>query len=68
MGVVDEAGRAVSFIQSLYHEFGCGAVLEKTGINWQNRGCSFSLDQFALNALAARQEAFSHAQSRRSRC
>jgi len=51
MGVVDEAGRAVSFIQSIYHEFGCGAVLEKSGINWQNRGCSFSLDQFALNAL-----------------
>jgi gamma-glutamyltranspeptidase/glutathione hydrolase len=51
MGVVDESGRAVSFIQSIYHEFGCGAVLEKTGINWQNRGCSFSLDQFALNAL-----------------
>jgi gamma-glutamyltranspeptidase/glutathione hydrolase len=51
LGVIDEAGRAVSFIQSIYHEFGCGAVLEKTGINWQNRGCSFSLDQFAINAL-----------------
>jgi gamma-glutamyltranspeptidase/glutathione hydrolase len=51
MGVIDEAGRAVSFIQSIYHEFGCGAVLAETGINWQNRGCSFSLDQFSLNAL-----------------
>ena len=51
MGVVDEAGRAVSFIQSIYHEFGCGAVLHDTGIVWQNRGCSFALDQFALNAL-----------------
>ncbi|HYC46111.1 MAG TPA: gamma-glutamyltransferase family protein [Burkholderiales bacterium] len=51
LGVVDEAGRAVSFIQSIYHEFGCGAVLDSTGINWQNRGCSFSLDQFAVNAL-----------------
>src|SRR5688500_9205773 len=51
MGVIDDAGRAVSFIQSIYHEFGCGAVLEGTGINWQNRGCSFSLDQFSLNAL-----------------
>ena len=51
MGVIDSEGRAVSFIQSIYHEFGCGAVLEKTGINWQNRGCSFSLDQFAVNAL-----------------
>jgi gamma-glutamyltranspeptidase/glutathione hydrolase len=51
MGVVDEAGRAVSFIQSIYHEFGCGAVLADTGIVWQNRGCSFSLDQFSINAL-----------------
>src|SRR5204863_4481129 len=51
IGVIDDEGRAVSFIQSIYHEFGCGAVLEKTGINWQNRGCSFSLDQFSINAL-----------------
>ncbi|MBI3045625.1 MAG: gamma-glutamyltransferase family protein [Betaproteobacteria bacterium] len=51
MGVVDGAGRAVSMIQSLYHEFGSGVVLEETGINWQNRGCSFSLDPAALNSL-----------------
>jgi len=51
MGVVDGAGRAVSMIQSLYHEFGAGVVLEETGINWQNRGCSFSLDPAALNSL-----------------
>jgi gamma-glutamyltranspeptidase/glutathione hydrolase len=51
MGVVDGAGRAVSVIQSLYHEFGSGVVLEETGINWQNRGCSFSLDPAALNSL-----------------
>jgi gamma-glutamyltranspeptidase/glutathione hydrolase len=41
----------VSFIQSLYHEFGAGIVLRESGINWQNRGCSFSLDANALNAL-----------------
>jgi gamma-glutamyltranspeptidase/glutathione hydrolase len=58
MGVIDDAGRAVSFIQSIYHEFGCGAVLGKTGINWQNRGCSFSLDQFAINALVPRKKPF----------
>ena len=58
MGVIDDAGRAVSFIQSIYHEFGCGAVLDKTGINWQNRGCSFSLDQFAINALMPRKKPF----------
>ena len=51
MGVVDGSGRAVSMIQSLYHEFGSGVVLEETGINWQNRGCSFSLDATALNSL-----------------
>ena len=51
MGVIDGEGRAVSFIQSLYHEFGSGVVLERSGINWQNRGCSFSLDADALNAL-----------------
>ena len=51
MGVVDGAGRAVSMIQSLYHEFGSGVVLPETGINWQNRGCGFSLDPSALNSL-----------------
>jgi gamma-glutamyltranspeptidase len=51
MGVIDEAGRAVSFIQSIYHEFGSGIVLPATGVNWQNRGCSFSLNPDALNAL-----------------
>ena len=51
LGVVDGTGRAVSMIQSLYHEFGSGVVLEETGINWQNRGSSFSLDPSALNHL-----------------
>lgn len=51
MGVIDAEGRAVSFIQSIYHEFGAGIVLPGSGVNWQNRGCSFSLDAAALNAL-----------------
>ena len=51
MGVVDGAGRAVSMIQSLYHEYGSGVVLGETGITWQNRGSSFSLDPAALNSL-----------------
>ena len=51
MGVADKAGRAVSYIQSIYHEFGSGVVLPRTGITWQNRGCSFSLNPKALNPL-----------------
>ena len=51
MGTIDAHGRAVSFIQSIYHEFGSGIVLPSTGVNWQNRGCSFSLDPAALNCL-----------------
>jgi gamma-glutamyltranspeptidase/glutathione hydrolase len=51
MGAVDQAGRAVSMIQSLYHEFGSGVVLEETGITWQNRGASFALEPRALNFL-----------------
>jgi gamma-glutamyltranspeptidase len=51
MGTIDESGLAVSFIQSIYHEFGSGVVLPTTGINWQNRGASFSLDAAHLLAL-----------------
>ena len=58
MGAVDSAGRAVSFIQSIYHEFGSGVVLQGSGINWQNRGCSFSLDERALNTLKPRRKPF----------
>lgn len=51
MGCVDAQGRAVSFIQSVYWEFGSGTVVADTGICWQNRGTSFSLDPKALNSL-----------------
>jgi len=51
MGVVDSNGLAVSFIQSIYHEFGSGVVLPESGVNWQNRGCSFSLDPAHINCL-----------------
>jgi gamma-glutamyltranspeptidase/glutathione hydrolase len=51
LGVIDRNGVAVSFIQSIYHEFGSGIVLRESGINWQNRGCSFSLDPNARNPL-----------------
>lgn len=51
LGAVDNQGRAVSFIQSLYWEFGSGVVLPQTGIVWQNRGVSFSLDARHHNYL-----------------
>lgn len=42
-GAIDGAGRAASFIQSVYFEFGSGVVLPQSGIQWQNRGSSFKL-------------------------
>ena len=51
MGAADANGFVVSYIQSLYWEFGSGCVLPATGIVMQNRGASFSLDPKALNVL-----------------
>jgi gamma-glutamyltranspeptidase/glutathione hydrolase len=51
MGAADARGLVVSYIQSLYWEFGSGCVLPATGIVMQNRGASFSLDPKALNIL-----------------
>jgi len=58
MGAVDGDGMLVSYIQSVYWEFGSGVVLEDTGINWQNRGASFSLDPASHLALAPRRKPF----------
>ncbi|NVK34629.1 MAG: gamma-glutamyltransferase family protein [Rhodobacteraceae bacterium] len=51
MGAVDKDGVAVSFIQSIYWEFGSGCVSPQTGVLMQNRGASFSLHPDALNVL-----------------
>ncbi len=51
MGATDASGLVVSYIQSLYWEFGSGCVLSRTGILMQNRGASFSLDPKAVNPL-----------------
>ena len=58
MGAIDEAGRAVSFIQSIYWEFGSGVVLGETGLLWQNRGASFRLEPGALRGLALGRKPF----------
>jgi len=57
-GAVDSKGRIVSAIQSIYHEFGSGLMLPKTGIVWQNRGCSFSLDSNDIQSLEAYKKPF----------
>jgi gamma-glutamyltranspeptidase/glutathione hydrolase len=51
LGAIDGNGLAVSYIQSIFFEFGSGVVLPSTGITWQNRGASFSLDPKSLNPL-----------------
>ena len=51
MGVIDAAGNAVSYIQSIFWEYGSGCVLPRTGVLMQNRGMAFSLDAKAVNPL-----------------
>ena len=58
MGAADSSGLVVSYIQSLYWEFGSACVLPATGVLMQNRGASFSLEPGALNALAPGRQPF----------
>jgi gamma-glutamyltranspeptidase len=51
MGAADASGLVVSYIQSIYWEFGSGCVLPTTGVLMQNRGASFSLEKTAVNPL-----------------
>ena len=50
--VVDEQGMAVSFINSLYDDFGSGIVTSKTGIVLHNRGKGFVCDPTHPNCIA----------------
>ena len=62
MGAIDAEGVAVSFIQSVYWEFGSGCVLDRTGVLMQNRGVAFSLDAERAQGAAAGPAAVPHAQ------
>jgi gamma-glutamyltranspeptidase / glutathione hydrolase len=52
LAVVDSDGFAVSFINSLFAQWGCGIVTEKTGINFHSRGAGFTLQPGHPNAIA----------------
>ncbi|WP_339177015.1 gamma-glutamyltransferase [Paenibacillus sp. FSL H8-0317] len=56
--VVDSEGNAVSFIQSLYFDFGAAYVPGDTGVIMQNRGSFFSLDQRDANVLEPNKRSF----------
>lgn len=58
LGAIDANGLAVSYIQSIFFEFGSGCVLEDTGFVWQNRGASFFLDGEGPRVLAPRRKPF----------
>jgi gamma-glutamyltranspeptidase/glutathione hydrolase len=58
LGASDSYGNTVSFIQSIYWEFGSGLILPKTGITMQNRGISFSLDEENFNKLLPSRKPF----------
>jgi gamma-glutamyltranspeptidase/glutathione hydrolase len=52
--IIDENGMAISFINSLYGDFGTGIVSAKTGVNFHNRGEGFVLDPKHPNCIAPR--------------
>jgi gamma-glutamyltranspeptidase/glutathione hydrolase len=49
--VADTSGNAVSFIQSIFHNFGSAWIPEGTGILFNNRLTGFSLDPTSPNVL-----------------
>lgn len=53
MGARDQYGQLVSFIQSVYWEFGSGVAMSEGGFSWNNRGVSFSLNPNDINILSA---------------
>lgn len=58
LAAVDAQGRTACVLQSIYFDWGSGAVLGDTGILWQNRGAAFNLDPKSPNCLEAGKRPF----------
>jgi gamma-glutamyltranspeptidase/glutathione hydrolase len=56
--VVDKDGNMVSWIQSLYENFGSAVTVEGMGFELHNRGAMFSLDPKSPNVLAGGKRPF----------
>jgi gamma-glutamyltranspeptidase / glutathione hydrolase len=56
--VVDREGNIVSWIQSLFSQFGSGVAVKGMGFELQNRGAGFTLDPASPNVLAGSKRPF----------
>jgi gamma-glutamyltranspeptidase/glutathione hydrolase len=54
LAVVDRDGNAISFINSLFAEFGCGIMAPNSGVLFHSRGSSFRVVQDHPNAVGPR--------------
>ena len=50
--IVDRDGNSISFINSLFHDFGSGILVPECGVLLHNRGISFRTDPRHPNAIA----------------